>query len=384
MRSILLLAPFWLLLLGAGGCSSSSLEGTPTFDMGSPGDQGTVAGITGLPLNAVTVPVGGGQRALAIADLDQDNKPDVVATIPYTGQVAILWNAGTNERSVNLIAAPGTPYGMVLTDLNNDKAPDLAVTDPESGNLNVFYTSSPFSDRRQPFRAPQPVVYPIGPGASVVQTGLLNGDADPDLAVLNTKDGTVSVLLNLGAAGMYAFMDRNTRVFAGPAHFSLALLPGRLTSADDVLVTSASDDTVSILRNDGLGALPPVTQGDSLLTLRGPVFVNVATFQDVARPIVYVAASASNQVQLWNAYQGTVVPRQVLDVAPRPVAVAAADLNLDGNPDIVIVSSSRDELQILLSSPDGTYRPSTLDRVATGQAPAAVAIADLNGNYADG
>lgn len=266
-----------------------------------------------------------------------------------------------------------------MADLNGDQVPDLAFTDPSTGSLNVFYTSKPFVSRSNPFTTAQPVTYPVGQGVSVVQAGLLNGDDYMDLAVLNTQDGTVSVFTNPGPAGIYMLMDTKVREFPGLSHYSMTLVPSLLKKASDILVTSASDDTLTFLRNMGTGILRVDQSATGVYsTARGPVFVTTAALPTGSSPLVYVADSSSNLIQSWLSTQGELKSQPAVGMALRPVALAVDDLNLDGRLDVVVASNGNDALTVLLSSPGGIYRAVDAMSFPTGQAPIAVAVADLN------
>ena len=369
-----------LMLHNSGGCSSSSLNGSPfNPDLGSTTDMRNQDVPIGQQFYPIGYPVGGGQRELAIADLDGNKKPEIIATLPYNGQIAIVWNPGTQQASISMISTPGTPYGLVAAKLDGDDIPDLAFTDQAAGTLNIFYTKSVVVDRNDPFSSKQTVMYALSPGVSVVRAGLLDKNDSMDLAVLNTKDGTVSVFTNLGAPGMYGFKDRTTRVFPGPLHYSMVLLAGRIDRAADVLVTSASDDTLTVLRNGGDGDLALDTQAQNVIsTMRGPVFVTTGGPPGQKDAPVYVAASASNQIQRWESTAGRLRLTDTIEVAPRPVALAVDKIDADLTTDLVVASSNRDELEVLLSTPGGVYTSSPNDRIATGQAPVAIAIEDLN------
>ena len=60
-----------------------------------------------------------------------------------------------------------------------------------------------------------------------------------------------------------------------------------------------------------------------------------------------------------------------------PVAVAVADLNADGRPDLVVVNGSSNTVSILLGTATGWAPPL---RYATGNSPAAVAVGDVTGD----
>ena len=73
---------------------------------------------------------------------------------------------------------------------------------------------------------------------------------------------------------------------------------------------------------------------------------------------------------------GVLVDTDVQPVGAQPRAVAIADLNDDGMPDLVTANEGADTLSLLLSE-DGQPRVRRRD-VATGGQPRSVAVADIN------
>ncbi|MEA2789867.1 MAG: hypothetical protein QOG73_2273, partial [Acetobacteraceae bacterium] len=91
------------------------------------------------------------------------------------------------------------------------------------------------------------------PDALVV--GDVNGDGKADIIAANMADGTVSVLLGLGAGK-----------FAPAATFDVGYLPTELALADvdgdgkiDLLVANSGDGSVTVLHGDGLGGFQPLS-----------------------------------------------------------------------------------------------------------------------------
>ena len=98
---------FCLMILNAGGCSSSSLGGSEFIpDLGNTTDLAEQDGPVGRLFSSFDYSVAGGQRELAIADLDGNEKPEIIATLPYNGQIAILWNPGTPQSAISMISTP--------------------------------------------------------------------------------------------------------------------------------------------------------------------------------------------------------------------------------------------------------------------------------------
>ena len=61
-----------------------------------------------------------------------------------------------------------------------------------------------------------------------------------------------------------------------------------------------------------------------------------------------------------------------------PVAIAVADLNGDGQPDLVVANANANTVSVLLATGTGSFGPRT--DFATGAYPNAIAVADLNGD----
>src|SRR5262249_61374583 len=77
---------------------------------------------------------------------------------------------------------------------------------------------------------------------------------------------------------------------------------------------------------------------------------------------------------------GTFVPEQRVAVGTGPSAVAVADLNGDGIPDLVTANAndvSSNDISVLLGRGDGTFFPQ--QRVGAGTGPSAVAGGERNG-----
>jgi FG-GAP-like repeat/FG-GAP repeat len=66
------------------------------------------------------------------------------------------------------------------------------------------------------------------------------------------------------------------------------------------------------------------------------------------------------------------------DFVPGGSAVAAADMNNDGKPDVIVANSSPATLSVMRGKGDGTFQPALVTNFPSGQSPAFMAIADIN------
>ena len=125
----------------------------------------------------------------AIADVNGDGKPDIVATHHELNAITVLLGDGRG----GFTEANGSPFdfgvslfNLIITDVNRDGRMDIVAT---SGNsLRVL-----LGDGRGAFNPEAPI--PVGPGAWRVAAADLNGDGAIDVVTSNSDSNSLSVLL---------------------------------------------------------------------------------------------------------------------------------------------------------------------------------------------
>ena len=149
--------------------------------------------------------VGNGPHIVAIEDLDGDSKPDVVVSNfgNYDGTtVSVLRNtsiSGSISFEPKMDFSVGiAPHDVAISDLDNDDKPDIVVSN--FGNYDGTTVSVLRNNSISGSISFEPKVdFTVGIAPHAVVIGDLDGDYKPDLAVANygTGDGnTISVLLN--------------------------------------------------------------------------------------------------------------------------------------------------------------------------------------------
>jgi len=137
-------------------------------------------------------------RLATLADLNGDQRVDLVLTHPPTGLVSVLMNGGAGRFA----SAPGSPftlnsesYDVAAADLNLDKKMDLVVATVDSqsppyvGAVAVLLSS---------YRGLVPAAAPpvrVGPGAYRLAVGDINEDGKPDVVSSSYESDAVTVLL---------------------------------------------------------------------------------------------------------------------------------------------------------------------------------------------
>src|SRR5262249_42623588 len=150
-------------------------------------------------------------------------------------------------------------------------------------------------------------------------------------------------------------------------------------------LVTGNDSAVSVLLGDGDGSFQTpktVRVGDGFTS------VAVADFNGDGKPdlaVVNEAYSGQGRVSvLLGNGDGTFRTQKNFDVGNRPGAVAAADLNGDGIPDLLVANYGTignldgNSVSVLLGDGDGTFQPQR--GVTVGAYPKAIAVVDLNGD----
>jgi len=150
------------------------------------------------PSNLVTIPNQGtdgvfwGQQ-VAIADIDGDGKADIIIApttnaYRYIGPLMILYGNGDGTfQSPQLIAVSHAYTQFVVADINRDNKPDLVLTDGSGIAVITNLGNRTFSAEDH---------YVAGQGIIQLNVVDLNGDGFPDIVAANSTGTTVTVLLN--------------------------------------------------------------------------------------------------------------------------------------------------------------------------------------------
>jgi hypothetical protein len=260
---------------------------------------------------------------VAVGDLYQDGKADIVASNWATGAVEVLRGNGDGTfQTPTSITLPSITNGLVVADLNGDGWPDVAVL----GNSAVYILLN--NGKGSLALAGS---YPIsGTGYELVAADV-NNDGKLDLCIAMTSTSRVAVLLGNGNGTFTAAPDYDTTMSG-----VYGIAAGDLNSDGnaDLAVTSPSTGSIAVALGNGDG-----------------------TFNS---PSIYPASSLPSQLN------------------PSPGEVALSDVNEDGYLDIVYANSGYSSLGVLLGSSEGNFYGPT--EYPAGGGALAVAIADLKNN----
>ena len=224
--------------------------------------------------------------------------------------------------------------------------------------------------------------YPTGNGSVAIVAGDFNGDGKLDLAVANSTDMTVSILLG---NGVYTF-SAATPYSAAPLTSLTAIAIGDF-NGDGVLDlavsgTTASGNAVVILQGDGTGAFSNVTPS-GVAVGNGPSSVVTGDFNGDGNLDFAVANETDNTISVWmgngsgTTFTAAAGSPFTTGGGTAPAAIATADFNGDGHLDLAVAESNKKRVDIFKGNGDGTF---TLQAgtLATGTTPISIVAGDFN------
>jgi hypothetical protein len=331
-------------------CSSSS-DCIP-YTWGGSGSVAVLLGNGDGTLQAAVAYATGGTNPVSvyIADVNGDGIPDLVVANQCAdgtncaagGSVGVLLGNGNGTFQVAKSYKSGgfLAQSVAVADFNGDGKPDVAVANWEPTNVCSVGTCTVgvlLGNGDGTFQTA--VNYSAGGNGGVsIAAADVNGDGRPDLLVIAGE--TVGVLLGNGDGTFRPTVTYDTG----------AVSPTSLVSAD--------------LNGDGR---PDLVIGHVLTCVQsactdGPVGVLVGNGDGTFRPaVIYDVTTA-------------------FPIASSSYPVAVADMNGDGRPDLVVGGANSSNIAVLPGNGDGTFQSAAIYTSGDGFPAGAVAAADLNGD----
>jgi len=290
--------------------------------------------------------------ANALADCAGDGMADAC-------DVVELLTGGGPRR----LETEGAPSGLASGDFDGDGRTDVATLDRDGGAV-IFWTRRGGDELRR--EAELPV---CGTPTSIAAADF-DGDGADDLVVGCASDSSVRVVSPV--------LDRETaRVFldAPPA----AVAAGDLDGDGRIDVVAATSDRVSWIRNRADGTLEVVRTLDGTGTDHPGALEVVDVDGDSVADVVVASASRDTLTLAYGAPGLAAGDAVVLDVGDAPVDLVAADLDLDGDQDLVTADQDSGELTVLWQTSSRRFSTArVLWHESEPLRPAALGVGDLN------
>lgn len=314
-----------------------------------------------------------GAVSVALADLNGDGLLDLIVGAQTTQSMnavdIFLGNGDGTFQAATSYSVADTVMSVAVADVNGDNKPDLVVA--TLGGFSVFIANGDGT-----FQPAMEFSLPSMGGISAVAVADLNRDGKPDIVISGGArvGGTVGVLLGDGKGG---FGPAKIYPSAGSGAIAVAVADMNRDGKLDVVVDNLNGlppngdiGNVAVLMGNGDGTLQDAATYESAGT--NDASLAIADFNGDGFPDVAIVTQCHTR-GCFRWYVGVLLNggngalKKVKRYATGGVAatsVAIADLNGDGNPDILITNAcdnnecDNSELGVLLGHGDGTFATS--------------------------
>ncbi len=282
-----------------------------------------------------------------VDDLDQDGDLDIAVSNASSPGASVLLNSGGGLFGPPHVVR-STRFGVSIAagDLDADGDLDLIVANADpTGDMGI---SVMINSGRAQFSAAE--MLKVGQPPSYVALGDWDRDGDLDLASVGDDD-LLRVFYNTGDAsfveGPRYMVDPLTRfVFAADLNGDTRL---------DLVTLSSRSDAASLFLNQGDGCF--VLTG-TVLTGRGPIAAVASDLDEDGDLDLAVVEAASGELSVApNNGDATFAPRTTYSVGTNASFVVADDLDGDGHVDLAVANAGSPYTSLLLGRGDGTFSP---------------------------
>src|SRR5262245_11597512 len=283
---------------------------------------------------------------------------------------AITGSCGSQRERADFAPVPGSPFavgkqprGLALVDVNNDRKLDVVTANEGGDDITVL-----LGDGRGRFKQAVGATFAVRAPISFAAMGDLNKDGNIDLA-LAQHEGSYEVIILLGD-GEARFKPAPSSPFTAlkstTAHDHGLVLVDVNGDGNLELVTGNGgsnaglpDESMSVSLGDGKGGFEPAV-GSPFRIGRLPAAFVVADVNRDRKPDIVISVEAGKDlcILLGDGRDGF----SAAAISPMPLVkyasgVVVDDLNNDGNPDIVLGHDDSGLLSVLLGEGAARFKP---------------------------
>ena len=344
-----------------------------SFSVAQPGVSGALTLAPASPVAAGTNPFGA-----ATGDFNGDGKQDVAITSYGGNSVSILLGNGAGgfaAASGSPLAVGSLPVAVAAGDFNGDGTQDLAVTNSGDSTVTVLLGNGTGG-----FSAAAGSPFATGTEPSSIAVGDFNRDGVLDLAISNSGNGSVSVLLGNGAGGFSAAVSSPVAVGVTPYTVTTGDLNG--DGILDLITANYASNSVSVLLGNGSGGFTEAS-GSPVAVGANPFGVSAVDLNGDGRVDLAISNAGSNNVTvlLGNGAGGFVAgPGSPFAAGANPLFLTAGDFNGDGYPDLAVPNYYTNNVTMLLGNGTGGFVAAGGSPIAVGTNPRVALAADFNGD----
>lgn len=334
---------------------------------------------------------GRGSAAVAVGDLNDDGKPDLVTVIRTEGLGVFLGSGGGGFGAVTKYAAPQTSSSLflgsaVIQDVNGDGHKDVIGQDAR-GNVALVWLgdgTGALGTGTAVQLNPTPGCDTTGDNPCVVRfpTAVAVGDFDedgkPDLATSNTNTNNTAVVLGNGDGTFGAATRFGLNGGTGPQSIAAADLNG--DGHLDLVTSNSSSGTLSVLLGDGDGGFGTASSVSAGMTLPSKLKLADVNEDGKQDAVIVAPGTPGRAAVLIGDGAGGFGTASLLSAGSNLTSASVSDLNGDGHVDLAVSSSGSHEVLVLEGDGTGAFDSPLAFGLNGGSNPQATAVADIDGD----
>ncbi|CAF4016179.1 unnamed protein product [Adineta steineri] len=315
--------------------------------------------------------------SVAVDDLNNDSYMDIVVTCSGLNTIEVLLGFGNGSFTIPYKYSTNNnsfPLSLVIGDFDNDNQLDIAVANYQSESVGIFfgYGNGFFRDQTIFFS----VTYNFNPYA--IASGDFNGDNRLDIAVVNYDYNYVDIVLTYRN---YTFLSQNTySTDNGSNPTSIAVVDFNNDKQLDIVVANYGTNNIGIFLSYGNGTFSTqitYSTGDN----SQPYAVTIGDFNNDKQLDIVVANYGTNNIGIFLGYSnGTFSSQTIYSTGngSRPRDVAAGDFDNDGQLDIAVANFDGWNIGIFLGYGNGTFSSQQTYPTGNSSNAQSIAIGDFN------
>jgi hypothetical protein len=310
--------------------------------------------------------------SVVVADFNGDSKLDIAVTNQGADSVSVYLGNGDGTFGARTDFAVGaSPTGIVAADFNHDGFMDIAVANANGNSASILFgkANGAFLPAFN---------FATGNNPAGLATADINGDGYTDLITANLSGG-FSVLNGTGSFGPFAFGTAQTIYTAVMAN-NLLLSDVSGGGHPDLVAGDVATNDIKVFINNGSGTFAtPLAYSSG----RQPKDVTVVDLNRDGLPEIISANFGDDDISVFsNSGSGSFSAGMTYLAGSGAISVAAADFEHNHKPTIATVLYFLGQLSFRASDSDGALSTQLQGgpKFQTGQHPVSIAIADLNGD----